>query len=73
MQSLCIALIVDDFVTNNLKTMTLVFALRDKKKEYTFALIKSTGIIKEFVDKNLYPLLDNKFSIKMWTILKDWF
>ncbi len=64
---------MDGFAANDLKTATLVSTLRDEKKEYTLALTKSVGIIKELVDKSLYPLLNNKSSAEMWTILKDRF
>ncbi len=47
--------------------------LRDEKKDYTFALTKSAGIIKELVDKSCYPLLDDKSFAEIWTILKDRF
>lgn len=67
------ALIADRFAANNLKTATLVSALRDEKKEYTLALTKSVGLIKELADKSLHPLLNNKSSVEMWTILQDRF
>lgn len=45
----------------------------NQKKDYINALAKSAGIIKELVDKSLYPLLNNKTSAEMWTILIDRF
>lgn len=47
-------------MANNLKTTTLVFALRDEKKEQMFAMTKSVGLIKELVNKSLYLLLNDK-------------
>lgn len=49
---------------------TLVSALRDEKKDYLIAFTKSAGIIKELVDKNLYPLLNGKTAQEMWAILE---
>lgn len=60
-------------MANNLKTITLVSALKDEKKEYMFALIKSANIIKEFIDKNFHPFLNDKSSAEMWTILNGRF
>ncbi len=73
LQSIRTSLIADGFAANDLKTATLVSALRNEKKEYTLALTKSAGIIKELVDKSLHPLLNDKSSAEMWTILKDRF
>ncbi len=73
LQSIRTSFIVDNFAVNDLKTATLVSVLKDEKQEYTLALTKSAGIIKELVDKSLHPLLDDKSSAKMWTILKDRF
>lgn len=57
--------IADDFVVNNLKTATLVFTLRDKKKKYNLVLTKSIGILKELIDKNFHPLSDDKCAAEM--------
>lgn len=65
MQSIYIALITDGFTANNPKTTILVFVLRDKKKKYILALTKSISIIREFVDKSLHPLLDDKSSAEI--------
>lgn len=46
----------------DLRLSTLILALRDEKKDYFIALTKKTGIIKEFVDKNLYTLLNSKIA-----------
>lgn len=61
----------DGFVVNDPKTATLVSTLENGKKEYNLALTKSAGLIKELVDGSLYPLLNDKTSAKMWTILED--
>lgn len=58
-------LIVGEIVANNLKTVILVSTLRDEKKEYIFALIKTVSLIKKFVDENLYPLLNDKSYAEM--------
>lgn len=63
--TICAALIADGFVVNNLKTITLVSALKDKKKEYNLALTKSARLIKELVDRSFYLLLDDKSFIEM--------
>lgn len=55
----------DSFIANNLKTIILISILRNEKKKYTLALIKSAGLIKELVDKSLHLLFNNKSSIKM--------
>lgn len=51
----------------------MVLALRNKKKNYFTALIKSAGRIKKLVDKNSHLFLNNKTIAKMWTIFKDCF
>lgn len=51
----------------------LVLVLRDKKKDHLITLTKSTGLIKEVVDKSLHLLLNNKTTAKIWTLLKDKF
>lgn len=65
--------IKDGFATANLRLATLVAALRDKKKDYLIDLTKSAGLIKEFVDKSLHPLLNNKNAAEIWTFLKNRF
>lgn len=65
LESIYTALIADGFITNDLKTATLVSVLRDKKKEYTLTLTKNASIIKELMDKSLYSFLDKKSSAKM--------
>lgn len=65
MQCIYIIFLANSFATNNLKTATLVFALKNKKKKYIFALTKSVSIITELINKNLYLLLDNKSFIKI--------
>ena len=40
---------------------------KDKKKDYLIGLTKSTSLIKELVNKNLHPLLNNKSTAKIWT------
>lgn len=51
LQSIYIALIADSFTVNNLKTIILVFILRDEKKEYILALTKNASIIKKLIIK----------------------
>lgn len=51
----------------------LVAVLRDKKKDHLTMLTKSTGLIKELIDKNLHSLLHNKTIAEIWTILRDRF
>lgn len=65
--------IEDGFAAVDLRPSTLVSALRDEKKDYLIAFTKSAGIIKELVDKNLYPLLNGKTAQEMWAILKTCF
>ena len=48
-------------------------ALRDKKKAYHVGLMKSAGLIKELVDKSLYPFLNNKSAAEMRTFLESRF
>lgn len=43
----------------------LTAALRDKKKDYLIALTKSTNIILKFINKSLYPLLQNKTAAEI--------
>lgn len=57
--------IKDAFAIADLKSLTLVLALRDEKKDQFIALIKSVGLIKKLVNKTLYPLLNNKTAAKM--------
>lgn len=66
-------MIADGFVKQNLPTSTLVTELRDEKKDHLRAFTKSTGLIKEFVDKSLHPLLHEKTAQEMWTILATHF
>ena len=73
LESVQATLIKDEFATADLRPSILVLALRDKKKDYFTALTKSANLIKEFVDKILYPFLNNKTTTKMWPILKDRF
>lgn len=47
----------------------LAVALRNKKMDYLVALTKSAGIIQELVNKSLHPLLHNKTTAEIWTIL----
>lgn len=67
------ALIEDGFAAADLRPSTLVSALRDEKKDHLIALTKSAGLIKELVDKILHPLLSNKSTAEMWTLLKNRF
>lgn len=62
MDSVWATLIKNGFAMADLRLSTLILALRDEKKDYFIALTKKTGIIKEFVDKNLYTLLNSKIA-----------
>ena len=57
----------------DLMLVTLVTALRDKKKNYHVGLTKSAGLIKELVDKILHFLLNNKSAAEIWTFLESRF
>lgn len=43
-------------------------ALKNKKKNYINILVKSTGIIKKLINKNLYFLTNNKIVAKILII-----
>lgn len=43
----------------------MILAMRNRKKDHLIALTKSAGLIKEFVNKNLYPLLNNKTAAEI--------
>ncbi len=73
LESVRATLIEDGFAAEDLRPFMLAAALRDRKKDYLIALTKSAGIIQELVDKSLHPLLHNKTSAGMWTILQDRF
>ena len=73
LESVWATLIEDAFAAADLRPLTLVSALRDEKKDQLIALTKSAGLIKELVDKNLHPPLNNKTAAKMWTLLEDKF
>ncbi len=73
LESVRATLIEDGFASEDLRPSMLAAALRDEKKNYLIALTKSAGIIQELVDKNLHPLLHNKTTAEMWTILQDRF
>lgn len=47
--------------------------LKDKKKDYHIDLTKNVGLIKELVDKSLYPLLNDKSAAQIWTFLGNRF
>ncbi len=66
-------LIEDGFAAVDLKSSTLISALRDEKKDHINALAMSAGIIKELVDKSLYLWLNHKTAAEIWTILRDRF
>ncbi len=51
----------------------LALVLREEKKIFFTALSKSAGLIKEFVDKSLHPLLSKKSAAEMWIILEKRF
>ena len=51
----------------------LASALREEKMDFLAALSKSAGLIKEFVNKSLHPLLSEKNAAKMCTILENRF
>lgn len=58
-------LIKDAFAMADLKSLTLVLVLRNEKKNQFITLIKSVGLIKKLVNKNFYPLLNNKTAAKI--------
>lgn len=49
----------------DLRPAMLVLILKNKKKNHFPILIKIAGLIKKLVNKNLYPLLNNKIVIKI--------
>lgn len=51
----------------------LVPALRDEKKDYPVGFTKSASLIKEFMYKTIYPLLNDKSAAQMWTFLENRF
>lgn len=51
----------------------LASALREEKKNFFAARLKSAGLIKTFVKKSLHPLLSKKSAAKMQTILENRF
>ena len=73
MESVQVTLIKDGFAAVDLRSSTLVEALKDEKKDHFIALTKSAGLIQEMVDKSLHPLLDDKTAAKMWTLLENRF
>lgn len=40
----------------------LITASKNKKKDYLISYTKSAGIIKEFIDRNFYLLLNGKIA-----------
>ena len=73
LESVRTTLIEDGFAAEDLRPFMLTLALREEKKDFLAALSKSAGLIKELVDKSLYPLLSEKSTAKMWTILENRF
>lgn len=65
MESVWVTLIKDGFVVVNLRPSTLITTIMNEKKDHINVLAKSAKIIKELVDKSLYPLLNNKTSTEI--------
>lgn len=72
-ESVKVILIQADIVAENRWLSMLILALKKNKKDFLATLSKSIGLIKELVDKNLYPLLSNKNTGKIWIILENRF
>lgn len=68
-----IVLIKKGFILEDLRLTTLMAALRDKKKDYYIAFTKNEGLIKELIDKGLYPLLNDKNIAEIWIFLENRF
>ena len=51
----------------------LASTLREEKKDFLAALLKSASLPKKLVDKSLHPLLNKKNTAKIWTILENRF
>lgn len=47
--------------------------IRDKKNDYLIGFTKNMSLIKELVNKSLYPLLNNKNIAEMWIFFKNKF
>lgn len=73
MESVKVNLIHDGFAQADLTPSTLVFALRDKKKDYLSSLGRATSTIKDYVNASLYPILERKTPPKICSILLDRF
>lgn len=65
--------IKENFMLEDLRLATLVVALRNEKKDYHISFIKSVDLIKELMDKSLYPLLTDKSIAQIWTFLENKF
>ena len=52
--------IKDGFAIENFRLFMFMSALKEEKKDYFGALLKSAGIIKKLLDKNLHLLLNDK-------------
>lgn len=51
----------------------LVSALKEEKQDFLTLFLKNAGLIKELIDKSLYPLLSKKNVAQMWIVLEKKF
>lgn len=73
LESVRVTFIKKGFMLKDLRSVTLVSALRDEKKNYYIGLTKSAGQIKVFVDKSVYLLVNNKSAAKIQAFLESRF
>lgn len=60
LESVQAAFIKEGLTIKDLRPATFVAALSNEKKDYHIGLTKSANLIRELVDKIIYPFLNNK-------------